>query len=244
MRPSVWFIVPANGRHAMARVCLRQLARTCAILQARGLDAHAVVIADDANLDTADELGFGTIERGNAPLGRKWNDGYELAGREGVDFMVPFGTDDWIDPDLFNELPGPDTIRCSRRFAMVREDGQRIAPLHITYDYGHGVRIIPSELLAKVGFRPAEDDRLRAIDTSVIFELTRAHGRRPHLSYLDLHPFQMVDWKSPTDQLNSYESCQKYRDGDELADPLERLADFYPAAALTEIAAVYTKGAR
>src|SRR5574337_351116 len=128
---SLWFVVPAAGRSAMAAACLRQLQRTCATLVAAGVRASAVVVADDENLDVADELGFGTVRRGNRPLGRKWNDGYQLAGEAGVDFVVPFGSDDWIDPAaiLAAPLPGPDEIRCFRRSAVVREDGRRLAEL-------------------------------------------------------------------------------------------------------------------
>lgn len=50
---SLWFIVPAHGRAQLARICLGQLRRTCDALNAEGIAATAVVIADDENLDTA-----------------------------------------------------------------------------------------------------------------------------------------------------------------------------------------------
>src|SRR5687767_4792022 len=100
--PSLWFVVPAFGRVELARICLRQLRRTCDALQAEGVEATAVVIADDENLDAARELGFGTIERDNRAVSRKFNDGIQLAldpaynPRPG-DYVVPCGSDDWVD---------------------------------------------------------------------------------------------------------------------------------------------------
>src|SRR6187551_1252597 len=122
---SLWFIVPAYGRFDIARVCLKQLRRSCDAITRGGIRADAVVVADDENLDIAHENGFHGYEQANEPLGRKWNDGYELACREGqADYVVPFGSDDWIDPAAILELPlpGPREIRCFRRTAVVSED--------------------------------------------------------------------------------------------------------------------------
>lgn len=236
-RPSLWFIIPCHGRLDLARVCLRQLRRTCDTLTENGVDASAIVIADDENLDTALELGFGTVERENVPLGRKWNDGYELAGHEMVDYAVPFGSDDWIDSNLILAgLPPNGVIRCFRKAAFVREDGKRLARLNITYEAGIGIRIIPVSALRRLGCRPAEEDRARAIDTSVLVRLTAAIPMR--LEYHDLHPLQIVDWKSDT-QLNSYRDCLRFLDGKESRRPFDDLAGTYPADALAEMRAVY-----
>jgi hypothetical protein len=240
-RPSLWFIVPCHGRLELARTCLRQLRRTCDTLTGNGVDASAIIIAADGNLDTARELGFGTVERDNVPLGRKWNDGYQVAGRTGVDYAVPFGSDDWIDPALIlsRGMPENGTIGCHRQAAFVREDGQRIAPLQIPYDGGVGVRIIPVPLLWRLGYRPAEEDRQRAIDTSVLVRIREAHPRGTvRLAYHDLHQYQIVDWKSDT-QLNAYRDCLGYLDGEENHDPWAALAEHYPAEALDEMQAVY-----
>lgn len=243
---SLWFVMPACGRFRMAEVCMRQLARTCAALTDGGLRASAVVIADDENLAVADELGFATVERENRQLGRKWNDGYELAGLHGVDYVVPFGSDDWIDPAaiLAAPLPERDEIRCFMRSAIVREDGRRLAKLNIRYPsggacvQGDGIRIIPTVMLEPCGFRPAEDHRDRAIDSSVWRSLARL-GRPPRYRYFDLHALQIVDWKSPTGQLNAYADCQRFREGPELRDPFRAVAKHYPADAVEEMRQVY-----
>lgn len=242
---SLWFVVPAAGRVEMATVCLRQLARTCAALTARGLRASAVVVSDDETLEVADRLGFATVERENRPLGAKWNDGYELAARAGAEFVVPFGSDDWIDPAAIvaAPLPAPHEVRCFLRSAVVREDGRRLARLHVRYGdgaglQGDGIRIIPTGLLEPCEHRPAEEDRDRAIDTSVWRTLARL-PRPPRYTYFDLHDLQIVDWKTGGRQLNSYADCQRFREGDEIRDPFAAVAEFYPADAVEEMRDVY-----
>lgn len=236
--PSLWFVVPAHGRLPVARVCLRQLARTCEQLERLGVRASAVVVACDDNLDVARELGFATVERDNSWLGRRFNDGFELAGLAHVDYVVPLGTDDWVDAEwVASSLPGSGTIRCSRLMAMVSEAGDRIAPLSIPYRGGHGIRVIPAGLLASCRFRPASEDRRRAIDTSTLEGLER---RNPsvELAYVDHDPWQLVDWKTAGEQLNSFDACDRYRlGGDE--DPFEVLAGRYPMEALEEMRGVY-----
>jgi len=234
---SLWFIVPAHGRVEKTRACLRQLARTCDDLEQAGLAATAVVVAEDENLETARELGFADLRCRNYPLGRKWNDGYRFAGLAGADYVVPFGSDDWVDPIVFlDQLPDGHEIRCSRLSAVVREDGKRIAPLSIWYDGGDGVRIIPRKLLERLAFRPAEENRDRAIDTSIMRSIARVG--QPSIIYFDAHPYQIVDWKTHGSQLNTYAACLTFASGPE-ADPWEELADRYPAVALDEMRAVY-----
>ena len=176
MRPSLWFVMPAHGRAALTRICLTQLRHTCDQLAVFGVDASAVVIADDENLDAAACLGFWGYEQDNAFLGRKFNDGYELAARQGVDYVVPLGSDDWIHPDLIAGADLPKgRIRCARRLVMVDEGGDWYMRLRIAYDGGIGMRIIPTELMQPLGYRPCGEDRKRAIDTHTLRGITTAH---------------------------------------------------------------------
>lgn len=241
---SVWFVVPVHGREEISRVCLRQLRRTCAELAGHGLEANAVVVGCDANLEVADGLGFATVERENRPLGRKWNDGYELACRHGgADFVVPLGSDDWVDAAFIaGPLPAADEVRCARLSAVVREDGQRLQRLRIRYEGGDGVRIFPATLFEPLGFRPAEEDRDRAIDTSVFRQLGYAHGGRPRLVYHDVDHLQIVDFKSPEGQLNEYAGVRAgHRDGEEDRGVWELLASRYPMEAVSEMMSLHER---
>jgi hypothetical protein len=233
---SVIFVVPAHGRTDLAAVCLTQLRRTCDALT----DATAVVVADDENLDTAAALGFHVVEHPNTPLGAKWNAGYIAAADLGADYVIPIGSDDFVDHRLIEaQLEADGELRCSRLSAVVREDGKRLAVLRITYDGGDGVRVIPTGLLEPLGFRPCDDHRDRAMDTSMMLRLTAHLGRRPHMTYTDLHGAQIVDFKSSGAQLNTYAACSAAFGVDEASDPWVLLQDTYPVEAVAAVRDIY-----
>jgi hypothetical protein len=238
---SLWFVMPAHGRVDLARVCMRQLARTIDAIRDAGIDAHAVVVACDENLDSAHELGFGTVERDNLQLGRRWNDGFQLAWEQGVDYLVPIGSDDWLDPRWITEydMPGPQSIRCMTRLCMVDETGRTMRRMRVRYDGGVGIRIIPASLLDAANGRPCVEDRQRAIDATTLRRLQQLNRHEIALSYRDLRHTQLVDWKSSGEQLNPFASCGRYADDLEPLDPFVELADVFPAAALDEMRAVY-----
>jgi hypothetical protein len=94
-------------------------------------------------------------------------------------------------------------------------------------------------LLGRLGWRPAEEHRDRAIDTSIIRRLMYLHqGNLPPLKYFDANPWQIVDWKTGGDNLNTYEACVAYRNEPE-RDPWETLAGRYPVESLEEMRKVY-----
>lgn len=233
---TLWFIIPAHGRPALSQVCFRQLERTCEELGFLGIRATAVVIADDENLEIAQDCGFATVEQSNQALGRKWNDGYELACRYGeADFCVPMGSDDWVRADFIaGLLPDEREIRVSYLSSVVSEDGRRMSRLRIPYEIGDGIRIIPAPMLKKLRYRPAGEAKKRAIDSSIMERIGHVKLRK-----FDIDPCQIVDWKS-NEQLNSYDRCAIYREGEEL-DPFDFLRKHYPHEALEEMGRVYAK---
>ena len=235
---SLWFVVPAHRRFDLARICFTELRWACDQIG----DATAVIVSDDENLEIADDLGFSTVESKNDLLGRRINDGYEFAGRNGADFFAALGNDDWVDPKWVAgfHMPEANQVRCSRLTAVVSEDGSRIAPLRVPYRGGDGIRFFPRPMMEKVGFRPAEDHRPRAIDTSIFRKIGQALGGNPSLVYKDLHPLQVVDFKSDNDQLTTYRACCEYLHGRENTTPFAALADHYPAEIVGQVASYYT----
>lgn len=240
--PSLWFIVPAHGRVSLSAICLRQLRRTCDALTAEGIEATSVVIADDENLDTARALGFATIERDNQFTSRKYNDGIQLAcdqelNPRPVDYVVPCGSDDWVDWRLFTELPDWRTLVGWQRLSFVRPDGLEMVQRFVNVRGGCGIRIYPRQIMETLDYRPADEDRYRACDTSIITNLYRR--QQFHIEHRDLDPRQIVDWKSSDLQLNPYDSLTFHRTFANPQDPFEALADLYPAEALAEMAEHY-----
>lgn len=244
MTPTLWFVVPANGRVALSRICLRQLRRTCDELAELGIDASSVVIADDENLDTARELGFGTVERNNRWLSRKFNDGIQLAcdpryNARPVDYVVPCGSDDWVSAKVIaGALPERANLVVGFQLcSFVREDGRELAAARVGYRGGCGIRIYPRALLHLVGYRPADEDRERGCDTSILVNVSRAHGSAVDVEHRDSHALQIVDFKSPGAQLNPYRELEAY--AFETREPWAELACEFPSEAVDEMRAHY-----
>lgn len=227
----ITFVMPIHGRDTLARVCLRQLRRTC-----NTLNATAVIVGQGETLDYAYELGFGTVERDNTQLGRRFNDGYQLAcdpdyNPRPADYVVPCGSDDWVDPAALTRMPPADTIGVFRQLAVVSEDRTRLAKLTIGWKGGSGVRVIPASLIARAGYRPCEEDRRRACDNSTLEGIKRASaGRFPNMVSLDQHPLQIVDLKTGDTQLNSYRSVVGFKTRHETSDVWGELAAVFPEA--------------
>jgi hypothetical protein len=239
-RPSLWFVVPAWQRVELGRVCLGHLAKVCAKLTQGGIDASAVVVADDENLETARKFGFATIERGNM-LGARLNDGYQAAAENGVEFAAPIGTDDLISPDLIaSSLPVGDTVSAFRKSAVVSETGTQLAVLSLDYDGGDGIRIWPLRLLAPCGYRPAVEDMHRAIDTTTLDGAKRA--RPVVFVYHETDGLDIVDFKTDV-QLNGYAGCLRDYGATKLGDPFDILAGRYPAATLKALRKFYGREA-
>ena len=129
---------------------------------------------------------------------------------------------------------------CSRRLAVVSEDGQRLGRLEIQYAGGIGIRLVPTRFLSSHGYRRLEDNRARAIDSNLMRTLG-PHGQ--HALIVDLHDLQIVDFKSPGENLNTYDACRIHWHGSiESTDPFGELAEVYPTAAIDDMRIVY--GAR
>lgn len=225
--PSLWLIVPAYRRYDVTKLAFPQLARCLDALEGFGITGRAIVVGDDANLDTARKYGFHTLRQVNDPLARKWNDGYQYAAEHDADYFVPCGTDDWLDPAYLAQLPADNQIRASRWATSIREDGRKLLQFHVDYEGGDGIRIIPRRLLEGCRFRPAEEHRRRAIDTSVWRTLQRT-ARGFHFVYSD-DPLNIVQFQSVAPQLNAYDALKKRFRNRELDAPFDILRSRYPA---------------
>jgi hypothetical protein len=235
--------MPAHGRLQLARICMRQLRQTCDQLEDNGVRASAVVVADDENLNTARDLGFATVERDNRFVSRRFNDGIQLACDRNfnpypVDYVVPIGSDDWVDWRLFDNLPNARTMVGFQRMAFVREDGAELTVRHINSEGGCGIRIWPRQLFKALHYRPADENRPRGCDTSILVNTRRAHGDLLRVEHRDLDPLQIVDWKTSGANLNPYETLRRHR-AELTRDPFQVLNGRYPDFALDEMAAHY-----
>lgn len=189
--------------------------------------------------DVAEELGFGFVERDNVFVSRKYNDGIQLACDPSVnprpaDYVVPIGSDDWVDYRILLDLPAQDTIAAFRNIAFVRPDGREMTARKLDNPGGAGIRVYPRQVVEMCGYRPADEDRSRGCDTSMLVNLRGSGSFR--IDYRDTDPRQIVDWKSTTTQLWDYESVVA-RPKERWDDPFSALAPFYQSEALAEMRA-------
>lgn len=196
---TLWFVTPAWQRYEIVAICLEQRQRVITELATHGIEARCVVIADDDNLDIARGFGFDIVERDNAMVGRKFNDGMEYAGKHGAQWIVPIGSDSWIDPAYFLNLDGPRLTRTSEAYCTVTAD--TLAELRVSPhrpDYSAGPFVFHRRLLKTSGFRPSDEDSVM-VDTSILKGIRRhTHTRRGLRIRWDLntvHPFQYVGFR-------------------------------------------------
>jgi hypothetical protein len=244
----LWFVMPAHGRLVLSEICMEQLSRVCDSLRRYGIEATCVVVADDENLNTAWRLGFATVRSDNRFLARKYNDGIQLAldpeyNDEPADYVVPIGSDDWVDDRIFHRLPASDAVLGFRHIAFVNETGTELAETVLSYEGGAGIRVYPRQLLQPTGYRPADEDRRRGCDTSILWntrhEYHREHGGLLRVVYGDLHTRQIVDWKTAEDQMNTYTNVASRHSRNEQGDPFLMLDGLYPADLLDRMEAHY-----
>jgi hypothetical protein len=256
---SLWFVVPVHGRIPLSAICLRQLARTCDRLRENGVHASAVIVGDRENLTALRKRTAGLVAvpgvgagrfagyvRDNTYTSRKFNDGIQAAcdpafNPRPVDYVVPCGSDDWVHPDLFTDLPDAVTIVGFQKISFVREDGLELTVRDLRYEGGSGIRIIPRKVVERLGYRPADEDRTRACDTSILRNLQAAsRDLQKHLriQHRDVDPRWIVDWKSRSDQLNTYQDVSQHR-ALEAGDPFDVLADVWSDDSLREMRAHY-----
>ena len=125
------------------------------------------------------------------------------------------------------------------RMAFVREDGAEITVRHLNNQGGCGIRIYPRQVMAKLGYRPADEDRRRGCDTSILINL-KIGGALRFIEHRDIDPLQIVDWKTAGANLNPYdEVIARHKRELTRDDPFEVLAGRYPAEALEEMQAHY-----
>jgi hypothetical protein len=239
VRPSLWFVVPAFKRYKISQVCFKAQAWACAQLKEMGVDASVVVIADDRNLDLAQKQGFYTVDRDNR-LGAKFNDGFQFAASEGVEYVCPLGSDSFTDPNFFRELPGKNELLCTRLYSAVRKDGLRRADFRIGYVAGVG-RVFRTELLRGCHYRPLPEDRSRGCDTATWQAIRNYNPAR--VRYHDPHQFTVVGFQSNV-QITSYATlCDRWLIA-ETDRPFDELTNIYPADLVADIRACYPKPKR
>lgn len=189
-RTGLWLVTPAWQRFELSALCFDQHALAMRTLEQAGVETHHVVVADDRNLELAERHGWDTVERDNDWLGRRFNDGIEYALNHGAEWVVPIGSDSWIDPAYFLPLPARDVVRTSRTYSVLthRKLGELVVGLHSPA----GPHMLTRELLELVDGRPVAEKIRRGCDASTVWNIERASGAPMPWEFRDVHPHQYV----------------------------------------------------
>lgn len=238
--PSLWITSPAWGRYSVTRLALAQRRHLCDVLTSRGLDAHGVIIANDENLELAREYGFETVEMDNRWLGGRFNAGFEYAAKQGADYIVHVGADNWVHPDFFEPLldetivievyhPGP-VVLTGRRVLIVNlhtgmgkfVQAKEMDPSHFG---GFIPFLIPRAVLEACSFAPLRPrDWDKPIDPALI------GGLQLQPSWIPWEPnlYYCVDWKTE-DSITPYRYDAPRAVYSPEAAPWSILGKYYPA---------------
>lgn len=221
----LYFVTPAFDRYELSELCCDQRLDVIATLAEHGIEARCVVVADDANLDIARARGFDVVEQSNEWLGRKFNDGIEFAGKAGADFIVPIGSDSWIDPAYFLPQLAGNAVLTAEGYCHVTAD--RLGEARITHARGVGPFVFPRALLEPTRFRPSVEKTKSGVDSATVRGIIRKYGQITW-QMRDLHPFQYIGFRVQP-MITPFAQLMKYWGIEEHADPWRILAQHYPA---------------
>jgi hypothetical protein len=234
--PGLWFVIPAYKRVELSAICFEQIHRACKVMQEAGIDTTCVVIADDANLDAAERLGFRTIRHSNL-LGAKLNAGYQLAAEGGADFVCPLGSDSWIEPRRFFQLPQFGQLLCTRNYTVVNKQATKRMQLNVAYRGGVGSRVIPIKMLAECGYRPLQNRLMRGADTATLRTIEESH--HVEFVYSELHPMEVLSFQSDI-QLNRYAQLKEaFLVKEKKSDPFDGIEEFYDMDLIDRVKSLY-----
>lgn len=242
-RPSIWFGSPAWKRFKISRIVAEQRAWALDRLHDMGVDAYACVVADDENIAIAREFGFATVERNNDYLGAKFNDFYEYAAEQGIDYVCPIGSDSWLDPTFIAEnlpKPGSRTVVYSQHYAVVRPDGRERAQLLVRYE-GGTTMMYPTSILKHCGYRPIPDRAARGCDGHTIASI-KAGGEATFI-VREKHELETVSFQSEL-QVTNYSALIGRWGVGSTDEPFEGLADHYPTEMVENVKAFYAERAK
>jgi hypothetical protein len=200
---SILFIVPAHERVELARICYLQFVYLISKLRGRGLYADVLVIADDENLETADDHCLRILAHDNR-LGAKLNAGYRYAHEHGFDYVCAIGNDSWMHPDRLTWLPVGDAILCTRNFTCLNAEANEQAALRLDYPGGVGSRVFPTGMFERVDYAPLDPYQMSGCDTGTLLALCRNVERAPDLVYTDHHPAEVVGFQSGDVQVTKW----------------------------------------
>lgn len=207
-KPQVFIVTPAWNRYDVSKIVFSNFYEIKNILKPK-MDLRVVVIADDLNLKIAKKFGFDTVATKNDFLGRKFNDGYEFAFKNGADIAIPVGSDSLITHEIISSsvsLSGENNIVFSSMHSVIREDGKSIGAIKTASSSGNmnkgALWLYRRDMMKKAGLRPCADNIGSGCDRSTISGLLKKSKAKFVLNDIDF--YQHVGIKSKNLQICKY----------------------------------------
>ncbi len=104
MQPiKICLILPVWGRQQITRLCFQNIKRIVNFDPERFSISPFVIVSEDWVKELCSEFGFTWHETENKPLGRKMNEGLRQVIDDDFDWLMGFGSDDFVEPDFLDE---------------------------------------------------------------------------------------------------------------------------------------------
>jgi len=242
MAASIWFITPAFHRANISEIVFQQRAEMLHKLHEAGHEAQAVVVADDENIELANQHGFATVVTKNDYLGRKWNEGYQLAAREGADYVCPVGSDSWLDPEFIisylNEPWEGRVVVSSRHYSVVHETGRKRGQFLVEYE-GGTTMFFSTESIRHCRYRPVRERIQSGCDGSTLQSLNLPG--KPTFLINEAHQLETVAFQT-SPQITSYDNLVKRWGVGETTNQAKVFTDLeahYPKPLVDEMRVLY-----
>jgi hypothetical protein len=240
-RLKVFIVTPAWKRFDVSRIVFSNFYYIKKSLLKK-INVQVVVVANDLNLKIAKKFGLHTVNSPNDYLGRKFNDGYEFAFKNGADIVIPVGSDSLISSDIIEKgvsLSKEGSIVFSSMHSVIREDGKMIGKIKTASLTGGSNKgalwLYRRNLMKRVGFRPCNDKKKRGCDRSTLESLV---GKRTRFILNDINFYQHVGIKSKNNQICKYSDYKSQFIGQD-ANPFEVLRQYYSKDIIVNIEKYY-----
>lgn len=174
-----------------------------------------IIISDDDNANIAKNYNFITKKTPNQFLGRKFNDGYQLAVELKADIIIPVGSDSLITGDIIlsgiNMLQN-NQICFSTKHSMINEEITKIGCVNTAKqnkDINKGALWMYSkDMIINCKNRPCKDDINKSCDRSTIDSIIK-YNKDINFKLNNINYFQHLAIKNPNTQIWHYNDYKK-----------------------------------
>ncbi len=215
----IWFVTPAHGRYGITQHALAQRAKLC-----KRIGARCVVIAEDANLGYARDLGLDTIEMENRFLGRRFNAGVTYALKQGATHITLFDSDSISLDSVYRTLPEVPSFHPN--YSFVLSNGRRAEVRHERWVQ----TIWPAEWMELVEGKPCNPWINRNVSSSALHNISMAalgYGKELKPETVQVNQLEQVGFQSEENISNALAILFSSRVGNWASDVWEPLYETY-----------------